>query len=261
MTLIDARPAGLDAFFRPDNGVAVTLAWPEGSLLDRTFVAYIGDVALDVDVDQTGTTMTLSCDAEDVSSVTRPAPFVLSEVLSGIYIDTLIGTWAPSDNPAAVSHSSSQTVTVDSHTVEVEVLASPASMPVGILDEAVLTSASSNLSVSAFSGALVPNTIVTVPDVPYPVLLRGHGAMIHSVANSVCALVIVEAGGSITQRLDVGYGYNGTTASNPATAYPEALLDPHSPGEYQLMVYSFQTGTIRVEASQLQHAWLRVLAS
>lgn len=258
--LLDGRPAGIDLYYRTDRPIAVTLNWPTGSLADRTFTASLDGTALDVDVDQTGTTMTLSADAATSATFTGPADFELVEVLSGDDAVLAVGRWSPSTK-AAYRGDTDRTVVVDSVEVNVDVLPSPAATPVGLIDEAVLTESTSNLTVNAFAGALVPNTIVTVPDVPYATVLRGHAAMIHSTSNAVCALAIVVEGGDITQRVDIGYGYNGTAATNPATAYPEVLIGPNSPGDYQLMVYSFQAGTIRVEASNLQNAWLRVFSA
>jgi hypothetical protein len=77
----------------------------------------------------------------------------------------------------------------------------------------------------------------------------------------MCGLAIVPEGGLIGSRIDIGYAYNGADAARAATAYPEALIDPHTPGTYQLMLYSFTSGTLRIEASAAQKSWLRVFSA
>jgi hypothetical protein len=260
-TLADARPDGLDVLVRPGNPKALELTgWATGELLGRTFVATLDGDALDVDVDIAGEVLTITATAAQTAALVGTAPFVLTEVLAGDDADLLIGEWTPSDLPRAAS-AESLAVNTDAIAVAVTMLAVPAASASNLIDEAVLEAPTANLDVNAFVGALVPNSIVTVPDVPYATLLRGHGSMIHSVANSMCALVIVPEGGLITSRLDTGYGYNGAPATNPATGYPEVLLGPHTPGTYQLMLFSFVTGTLRIEASAAQKTWLRVFSA
>jgi hypothetical protein len=260
-TLLDARPAGLDVLVRPDDPKVLELTgWAAGELLGRTFVATLDGDALDVDVDLAGEVLTLSASAAQTAALAGPADFVLTEVLAGDDVDMLIGLWTPDTRPRA-AEPVALAVDTGAIAVAVSVLAVPSASASNLIDEVVLEAPTADLPVNAFMGALVPGSIVTVPDVPYATLLRAHGSMIHSEAEAMCALVIVPEGGLITSRLDTGYGYNGTPATNPVTSYPEVLLDPHTPGTFQLMVFSFVGGTIRIEASEPQKTWLRVFSA
>jgi hypothetical protein len=116
--LADLRPAGLDLLVRPGNTVTLTLDWPAGTLAGRTFTSTLDLVALAVLV--VGDTMTVT--ADDVITgaldVGVPAPWLLLEDIDGTDEPVLVGTWVPSNGPAAID-AATLTVTAGAATVTV----------------------------------------------------------------------------------------------------------------------------------------------
>lgn len=133
----------------------------------------------------------------------------------------------------------------------------PEPAPANLIDSAEITAPTGNLAVNAFVMTSVPNTTVTVPNVARPVILRGGGPIRHSVANANVALLIAAVGATLGAQLDAAFAQLGpiATLSSPK---PEVLLDPHSPGDYQLFVFSTTTGNIVVDAvTAAQAGYLR----
>jgi hypothetical protein len=132
----------------------------------------------------------------------------------------------------------------------------PEPAPANLIDSAQITAPTGNLAVNVLVITAVPNTTVTVPDVAQPVILRGGGPIRHSVANANSALMIAPPGAVLGGQLDTAFAPLGAIATL-ATPKPELLLDPHTPGDYQLYVFSFTTGNIVVDAGATQKAYLR----
>jgi hypothetical protein len=114
--LLEGRPAGLDALFRPGNTFTAALTWTAGALAGRTFAATLDAAALTVDV--VGDVMTVTASAAQTTAAAGSGAFALTEVTGGIDQDLIVGTWSRSDNPAARS---SATVTVNQSTGAVAV--------------------------------------------------------------------------------------------------------------------------------------------
>jgi hypothetical protein len=116
--LVDARPAGIDLLFRPGTTLTLTLTWPSGLLVGRTFSATLDAVPLAVDV--VGDTMTVEVTDTQTAAVTEAAEWLLTEDVGGTPEPIMVGTWAPSDAAAARSQ---QSVTVTQGAVQVDVAA------------------------------------------------------------------------------------------------------------------------------------------
>src|SRR5690606_4832114 len=93
--------------------------------------------------------------------------------------------------------STSVTVSTSASTVSITVLSSDANVASNLIDEAVLESPVTGLAVNALVVALINNTVVTVPDVDYPVLLRAKATVTHSATNANVSVGIVPEGGNI----------------------------------------------------------------
>lgn len=136
----------------------------------------------------------------------------------------------------------------------------PEPVPANLLDEAEFSTPTGNLAVDAFTMKLVSNTTVTVPDIATPVMLEGAGPLKHSAANANVALGIIAVGGTIGTWIDIKFGVTlgiGTLAGPT----PKAKLPAHSPGDYQLCVYSFTAGNIVVDAGTPAKCSLRVFSA
>ncbi len=93
--LVDARPPGVDAWFRPGNEFTLTLHYPAGSLTGRTFSATLDAAALTVQVVEASDLVTVTASAAQTAAVTDTATFVYSET-TGTDQVVLVGKWAPS---------------------------------------------------------------------------------------------------------------------------------------------------------------------
>lgn len=118
--LLDGRPAGLDAFYRPGKTFTVTLTWPTGELADRTFTAALDETALTVDITDDVMTITASA-AQTTTAGEGSHAFELVETTSGTET-VIVGTWVGSQR-GAVSQSTSVTVADTAGSVEVQVVA------------------------------------------------------------------------------------------------------------------------------------------
>lgn len=122
--LIEGRPPGLDAYFRPGNTFTIDLTWPAGELDGRSFTATLD--AADLDVSIVGDVMTVTASAAQTGAVTSTATFVLTETTGGDDQDVIVGKWAGKSN-AATSSNVDVTVTQSAAAVEVTVAAAVAS--------------------------------------------------------------------------------------------------------------------------------------
>ncbi len=119
--LVDGRPGGLDAMFRPGNTFTCRLTWPAGSLAGRTFVAALDLVVLAVSIIGDVLTVTVT-EAQTLAAVLgEPGLFTLTETTGGVTEVLLAGRWVASDGPAA---STLQDVTVTAGTANVAVTVS-----------------------------------------------------------------------------------------------------------------------------------------
>lgn len=121
--LIDGRPAGLDAFFRPGNTFTVTLTWQDdaGAPVDldgRTFEAALDAVALAVTV--LGDTMTVIVTEAQTAAAAERGVFLLTETTAALDDVLIAGSWGASDGPAART-SAAATVVVGAASVAVTV--------------------------------------------------------------------------------------------------------------------------------------------
>ena len=116
--LIDARPPGIDAFFRPGNTFTLTLTWPAASLGSRTFQAALDLASLSLSI--TGDVMTITASEAQTAAATPLGAFTLTETTGGKTEILIVGRWEPSDGPSATS-SSAVTVTTGPASVAVTV--------------------------------------------------------------------------------------------------------------------------------------------
>lgn len=124
MVLVDARPPGVDARFRPGNTFTLTLTWPTGELSGRSFTATLDDTSLAVQV--VGDVMTITATDAQTTAVTQTAAFRLTETTGGLSDDVIIGRWSPDDH-SSTSSTVAVTVTESSASVAVTVSSAPAS--------------------------------------------------------------------------------------------------------------------------------------
>lgn len=119
--LLDGRPAGLDAYYRPGKTFSFTLNWPAGHLAGRTYTATLDTAALTVDID--GDTMTVTAGA---AQTTTAGPgthtFVLTDATDGGSDPVIIGKWVGSST-AKTTASATIEVTTAAGAVAVSVLA------------------------------------------------------------------------------------------------------------------------------------------
>lgn len=245
MPLVDSRPPGIHAFFRPGTPKVLELTWP-ASLTGRTFTASLGSTALTVSTSVS--VMTISATATHTASVLEAVPFTLTEVLSGDDATAIIGTWEPSYAPAAYAVAS-LSVTTLSASVTVNVLANPQTAASNLVDSVTMISAVTGLSVNAFAIASVTGTAITIPNLSQTVRMNANVALRSSVSNSALALMIIPEGGVINSQVSTAWGANHTDTTIATTIVAEYLLAPNNPGNYQLAVYSFSTATLNVLAS------------
>lgn len=133
---------------------------------------------------------------------------------------------------------------------------SPDPTATNLITSATITSQVTGLVVSAFQFASVAGTLVTVPDLAYGVKIEACAPIIcPATANIVVGAFITNIGSGS----GVGVDYLAlTTANLPGTARPFAVLPPHSSANYQLLVYSFSSVTLTVDAQAQQPAGLWV---
>jgi hypothetical protein len=116
-----------------------------------------------------------------------------------------------------------------------------------LLDRATVTGGTSALTVQFTSLTLIPNTVVTVPNIAQSVLVKGHGPMKAS-ATGGCAMAITPAGvTTLGSQKDTFWVYQAAAGAD-LTANPEALIPPNTPGSYQLAFYGI-SGTILFDVS------------
>lgn len=118
--LLDARPPGLDALFRAGNVFTVTLNWPAGTLVGRTFVATHDGATLTVSI--LGDVMTITMSAAQTAVADDPGTFVLTETTGGLNQVVITGRWMPSPRAAATA---SGTVTLAPASGSVSVTVAP----------------------------------------------------------------------------------------------------------------------------------------
>jgi lysophospholipase L1-like esterase len=123
--LIDGRPPGLDAYYRPGKTFTYDMPWTAGYLAGRTFTATLNAAALAVAVD--GDTMTVTATAAQTTAAGLGAQaFTLTETTGGASEPVIVGTWAGSDRAATSATSDTITVAASAATVTVNVAASDA---------------------------------------------------------------------------------------------------------------------------------------
>lgn len=136
----------------------------------------------------------------------------------------------------------------------------PEPTPSNLIDEAEFSTPTGNLAVDAFTMKTVPNTTVTVPNLAVPALLRAGGPLKHSAANANLALGIIPVGAAFGAWVEIAFG---TTlgAGTLCAPRPEAKVAAHTPGDYQLCVYSFTSGNIVIDAATSSKCFLRVFTA
>ncbi len=118
--LLDGRPPGLDAFFRPGKTFTFDMPWTAGALTGRTFEATLDAATLAVAID--GDTMTVTATAAQTTTAGLGAhEFTLTETTGGISEPVIVGTWVGSARAATSSTSGTVTVTGSAATVAVTV--------------------------------------------------------------------------------------------------------------------------------------------
>jgi hypothetical protein len=122
--LLEGRPAGLDALFRPGNTFTRAFNWPAGSLSGRTFTASLDAAQLTLAID--GDVMTITASAAQTTAAAVQGTFTLTEVTGGLDQVLLVGKWEGSDN-AATSSTGDVTIDTSTGTVEITVAAAIAS--------------------------------------------------------------------------------------------------------------------------------------
>jgi hypothetical protein len=116
--LIDGRPGGLDALFRPGNTFAVALTWPAGSLVGRTFTATLDAASLNVAV--VGNVMTITVTEAQTAAADERNTFTLTETTGGPTQDLIVGSWKTSTQ-AGTPTSAAATVVLNDSDVAVAV--------------------------------------------------------------------------------------------------------------------------------------------
>jgi hypothetical protein len=139
----------------------------------------------------------------------------------------------------------------------------PEPIPSNLIDSVELTATFTATGINIGAIVLVPLSIVTVPDVAQPVLLRGRGPVLCTSATSKSIVMgIVPAGGASAAALDRAQAFAMHTAV-PLTLQPEVLLPAHTPGDYQLFLHTFEFVAIdiRLDATPSQKASLRAFSA
>lgn len=244
--LLDGRPGGLDAYFRPGSPFTVNLTFPADYLDARVFTASLEGVELDVNI--VGDVLSISMTAAQTLAVVNPREMTLTEVVAGDDIATIVGTWAPSPK-AAQQVGTSVNVTAGTTTASVTVVA-----PEVATRELDYTPDASDRVIAvanAFTIYPVTGTTVSVPQSGRPIYLRGSAWCRHSVANSTVALMIGPTGQStLGGQIASAAGTVGPTNANPTlhsaeTITPEVRITPGTPaGDYQLYVWSSTNGNV-----------------
>lgn len=180
--LIDARPPGLDALYRPGNQFSVAMTWPAGALVGRTFTATLDAASLTVGV--VGDVMTVTASEAQTAAAAESAVFTLTETTGGLDQVLIAGTWSPSDRAAA---SSTVTVTVTDSAASVDVTVTP-------------TAASAEVAHDWAVDGWTPFTAITMTD-------DAPQAFAQSVANGKGVLTATQASGG---GLRVAYAREGT---------------------------------------------------
>lgn len=116
MTLLDARPGGLNLKFRPGDPLTVVLTWPTGTLAGRTFTSTLGAASLGLSI--VGDVMTITATPAQTTAAASVSTWKLVDTTPADDITQLTGQWAALDG-AAIRHDT--TVTVASDTVDVTV--------------------------------------------------------------------------------------------------------------------------------------------
>ena len=114
--LVDVRPSGLDAFFRPGDPFPLVLTWPAGSLAGRTFTSTLGAASLSVSI--LGDVMTVTASAAQTTAAAAVAAWKLTDTTPAEDVTVLVGRWAGSPN-AAGHHEATVVVSDGSAAVQV----------------------------------------------------------------------------------------------------------------------------------------------
>ena len=127
--LLDGRPPGLDALFRPGKTFTFEMPWPAGALAGRTFTATLDAAALTV------STVGDSLVSEATAAQTTTAGvgshvFTLVETTGGGSEPIVVGTWVGSDRAATSATSGTITVSESAGTVAVTLIAGSANAPI-----------------------------------------------------------------------------------------------------------------------------------
>lgn len=252
--LAEFRPRGVDAYFRAGNPATLEVNFEAGTLAGRTFTATLNGAAMDVAV--AGDTLSLEATAAQTAVITSPAVWVLTESLPGDDVDLLVGTWAPSDRPG-LSDTTVIEVTAGSQALNVTVLPTSQTVQSNLINETYRDTNETGLAVSPLAITPVPLTVRSVADLPYAVELRGRGTVTHSVADALVGLAVGPVGAAINQELDLVTAMTGVSGAGP-TMYPLGRLPAHSPGDYQLFVWSFTVGTAAFVATPTREGGIGV---
>ena len=120
--LLDGRPPGVDARFRPGKTFTFDLEWPAGYLVGRAHTAELGASDLAVAVD--GDTMTVTASAAQTTAAgTGAHTFVITDTTDGATEPVIVGTWEGRMD-AATAGSATAEVSTSSGTVTVTVAGS-----------------------------------------------------------------------------------------------------------------------------------------
>ncbi|MGH6690502.1 MAG: hypothetical protein ACREF4_07475 [Gammaproteobacteria bacterium] len=158
--LLDTRPPGVNASFRPGTTRMVTLEWPAGSLAGRTFTSTLDGVALSlVTVDDTQiitvTDTQTAAHAEGTS-----VDWLLLEDIGGTDEPVMIGTWTASNRPAATASQALQVVTGGATTVDVTVVG-------GVDLPEIASSDPAKVPITTVGGVTTIDVELTVPEVAF----------------------------------------------------------------------------------------------
>lgn len=121
--LIDARPGGLDCFYRPGDPFRLDITWPAGSLAGRTFTSTLGAASLGVSVLGDVMTLTLTA-AQTTAAGLTVSDWKLTDTTPADDVTLLVGRWA-GDNDAASTISTTVTVSSASGAAVVTVVGPP----------------------------------------------------------------------------------------------------------------------------------------
>lgn len=108
----------------------------------------------------------------------------------------------------------------------------------------------------------IPGTVVTIPDDPRPMLVRGKGLLQSTVVPTVLTLAIglpSSENESITDMTDIA-PTEPASADTDVTGWAEEQVDPHSPGQRQLFITGTGGGDIQLTAALHAKARIQVLA-